>query len=64
MTAARRPKWQRKLTKHDLAHLGAVQGTQRPTLRGLLQDLAFQAENEHRCFECETIARKAGVPLP
>lgn len=52
----RKPKWAKKLNKHDLQHIADSGDTGRPSLRLL----KLNANNPH-CLECRCIATKAGV---
>jgi hypothetical protein len=61
METQSRPKWARKLTKKELAHLAENSGTGRPTLSSLKLNIAAQKENGSPCFECQLIASKLGL---
>lgn len=57
--------WIDKLNKRDIKHLKAtVPEGRRPTLATLKGNLTFQRRNGIRCFNCELIAGKLGIPLP
>ena len=52
-TTKTRPAWAKSLTSAQWNHL--KQARQRPTLKGLFEDIAFQSRNGCRCLECDSI---------